>query len=233
MDLTIGSFNFHVRSLGSVWLADPMNLGPSAGKTAAAATSETSVGSSSEVNSQISIKPRKSKRNTMKELNEIMENLDLEESSGYSDMASNKNLDNVSNYSKEDFIACHGNISSNSEDTWRSGLKLHDDEQTILSSGSSRYASNRHQVCVIINDTSEEFNAKNNPIINPQNLERGAKHGAEGETESAVATREKVHLLATEWQMIKAAINHGAIIPANSMREVLMEYQYALHQQKK
>jgi hypothetical protein len=45
--------------------------------------------------------------------------------------------------------------------------------------------------------------------------------------------REKVHLTATEWQMIKAAVNHGAMIPANSMREVLMGYQYALHQQKK
>jgi hypothetical protein len=40
----------------------------------------------------------KSKKNTAKELDEIMENLDLEESSGYSDMASDENLDNVSNY---------------------------------------------------------------------------------------------------------------------------------------
>jgi hypothetical protein len=32
--------------------------------------------------------------------------------------------------------------------------------------------------------------------------------------------------------MIKEAVNHGAVIPANSMREVLMGYQYALHQQK-
>jgi hypothetical protein len=33
--------------------------------------------------------------------------------------------------------------------------------------------------------------------------------------------------------MINAAINHGVVILANSMREVLMGYQYALHQQKK
>jgi hypothetical protein len=33
--------------------------------------------------------------------------------------------------------------------------------------------------------------------------------------------------------MIKAAVNHGAAIPAYSRREVLMGYQYALHQQKK
>jgi hypothetical protein len=36
----------------------------------------------------------------MKELSGIMENLDLEESSGYSDMASDENLDNVNNCSK-------------------------------------------------------------------------------------------------------------------------------------
>jgi hypothetical protein len=34
MDLTIGSFNFHVGSLGSVRLSDPIKSGPSAGKTA-------------------------------------------------------------------------------------------------------------------------------------------------------------------------------------------------------
>jgi hypothetical protein len=33
--------------------------------------------------------------------------------------------------------------------------------------------------------------------------------------------------------MIKEAVNHGATIPADSRREVLMGYQYALHQQKK
>jgi dynactin complex subunit len=30
-----------------------------------------------------------------------------------------------------------------------------------------------------------------------------------------------------------SAINHGTEVPANSRREVLMEYQYALHQHKK
>jgi hypothetical protein len=46
--------------------------------------------------------------------------------------------------------------------------------------------SNGHQVYVIINDTSEEFDNDNNPVINPQKLERGANHGAKGETESAI-----------------------------------------------
>jgi hypothetical protein len=70
-------------------------------------------------------------------------------------------------------MARYGNVCDNSEDTWRSGLKLYNDEHTVPSSGSSRYDSNRHKVFVIINDTSEEFDAENNPIMNPQNLERG------------------------------------------------------------
>jgi hypothetical protein len=65
-----------------------------------------------------------------------MENLDLEESSGYSNMASDENLDNFSNYSEEDCIACYGNVSGNSKDTWSSGLELYNDEQTIFSSES-------------------------------------------------------------------------------------------------
>jgi hypothetical protein len=101
-----------------------------------------------------------------------MENLDLDESSGYSDMGLDKNLDKSHIYSEEDFMACYGNVSSNSEDTWRAGLKLHNDEHMFPSSVSSHYASNKHQVYVIINDTFEEFDAEHNPIINPQNPER-------------------------------------------------------------
>jgi hypothetical protein len=52
-------------------------LGPSAGKSATAATLEASVGSSSKVNSPVSIKL--AQEDTVKEINEIMENLDLEE----------------------------------------------------------------------------------------------------------------------------------------------------------
>jgi hypothetical protein len=158
-----------------------------------------------------------------------MENLDLDDSSGYSDMGSDENLDKSHSYLEDDFMACYGNISSNSEDTWRAGQKLHNDEHTFPSSVSSHNASNRHQVYVIINDTSKEFNMENNPIINPQNPAREANHKAEGETESAIMTREKVCLSAAEWQMIKAAVNHGVVIPANSTREVLMGYQYGLH----
>jgi hypothetical protein len=132
MDLTTGSFNFHVGSLGSVRLSDPINSGPSAGKAATTAALENSVGSSSEVNSPVSI--NLTKEITMEEIDEIMETLklDLEESSGYTGSDSKS-----SNYSEEDVMACYGNVSDNSENTWKSGLELYSVEQTTLSSGSS------------------------------------------------------------------------------------------------
>jgi hypothetical protein len=82
VDLMIGSFNFCVRSLGSARFSDPVKSGLSARDTTIMATPEASVGSSSEANSPISVKPTKG---TAKELDEIMENLDLEESSGHQD----------------------------------------------------------------------------------------------------------------------------------------------------
>jgi hypothetical protein len=43
MDPMIGSFNFHIGSLGTLRLSDPIYLGPSAGKTIAAAILESFV----------------------------------------------------------------------------------------------------------------------------------------------------------------------------------------------
>jgi hypothetical protein len=50
MDLTIGSLNFYVGSLGSIRLLDPTKPGPSACESKTVAMSESSEGSSSEVN---------------------------------------------------------------------------------------------------------------------------------------------------------------------------------------
>jgi hypothetical protein len=61
MDLTIGSINFCVRSQGSLRFLHPIYSGLSAGKTVTMATSESFVGSSSEANSPVSIKPVESK----------------------------------------------------------------------------------------------------------------------------------------------------------------------------
>jgi hypothetical protein len=53
MDLRIGSLSFHIGSLGSIRLSDPVKSDPSAGKTATMAISESSIGSSCEVNSLV------------------------------------------------------------------------------------------------------------------------------------------------------------------------------------
>jgi hypothetical protein len=45
--------------------------------------------------------------------------------------------------------------------------------------------------------------------------------------------KEKIHVSAEEWRTIMSAINHGMGIPMDSRREVLMGYQYTLHQHKK
>jgi hypothetical protein len=95
MDLTIGSLNFCIGSLGSVRLSDPINLGPSAGKTTSVARSESLVGSSSEANSPVSFKPTKNIKSTVEELDEIIENLDLGEASGYLEKDSDRNFDNI------------------------------------------------------------------------------------------------------------------------------------------
>jgi hypothetical protein len=93
-----------------------------------------------------------SKINIVDELDKIMENLDLKESS---DMASEGNSDSTSNYSQKDFTACYGDVSNSSEDEWWLGLKLYGDEETIFCLGTNGCTSNQNQVYVIINDTSE------------------------------------------------------------------------------
>jgi hypothetical protein len=55
MDLTIGSLNFRVGSLGSIRLSDPTKPGPSASEPKTVAMSESSEGSSSEVKLPVSI----------------------------------------------------------------------------------------------------------------------------------------------------------------------------------
>jgi hypothetical protein len=144
MDLTIGSLNFRIDSLGLIHLSDPMKLNPLAGKPMTMAISESSVGSSSEVNSPVSFTTIENIEDKIEELDETMENLDLGEQS-------------------EDFMICCSNISEKSTDTWRIGLELHEDNQTTLSSCSSKF-NNQYQILAIIGDNSEEFDDNNNLI---------------------------------------------------------------------
>jgi hypothetical protein len=95
MDLTIGSLSFRVGSLGSIRLSDPTKSDPSTGKTAPMAISESSVGSSSEVNSPVCFTTTENIEDKIEELDETMENLNLGEQS-------------------EDFMICCSNISDKS-----------------------------------------------------------------------------------------------------------------------
>jgi hypothetical protein len=76
MDLTIGSLNFCVGSLGSIRLSDPAKPGPSSSESKTVAMSESSEGSSSEVNSPVSFAEIEERK--IAEGDETMENFDLE-----------------------------------------------------------------------------------------------------------------------------------------------------------
>jgi hypothetical protein len=107
MDLTFKSLNFRVGSLGSIRLSDPTKLGLSAGKTATAAMLESSVSSSSEVNSLVSFTMTENMENKIKELDEIMGNLDLGEAMDHSDFR------NFSRNIAADFTTRNSGVSNN------------------------------------------------------------------------------------------------------------------------
>jgi hypothetical protein len=103
MDLTIGSMNFRVGSSGLIRLSDPAKPDLSASETKTSETktiamSESSVGSSSEVNSPVSFATTENTEEKIEELDEAMENLDLGDQ-------------------LEDFIICYDDISDKSLDT--------------------------------------------------------------------------------------------------------------------
>jgi hypothetical protein len=88
-------------------------------------------------------------------------------------------------------VICHGDTSHKSTDTWKTGLELSEDNDSIFSSFNNRI-SKQCQVLAIVGDNSEEFDENNNPVLNPANIDRGANHLAEGQTAESLATREKV-----------------------------------------
>jgi hypothetical protein len=183
MDLTIRSLNFRVGSLGSIRLSDPAKPDPSARKTKTIAISESSVGSSSEVNSPVSFAAAEIIGEKIEELDETIENLDLRDQ-------------------LEDLAICHDDASEKSTDTWKTGLELHKNDKTIFSSFNNKF-DNRYQVLAIVGNNSEEFDENNNLVLNPANVNRGANHLAEGETADSLASREKVRLSVEEWNTIK------------------------------
>jgi hypothetical protein len=176
MDLTIGSLNFHVGSLGSIRLSDPVKPGPSASEPKIVAMSESSEGSSSEVNSPVSL--AEIEEGKIAGGDKTMENFDLE-------------------VQLEDLMICHDDTSDKSTDTWKTGLELSEDDNSIFSGSNSKF-DNRYQVLAITEDNSEELDEINNPVLNPANINRGANHLAEGETADSLTTREKVRLSVDE-----------------------------------
>jgi hypothetical protein len=91
----------------------------------------------------------------------------------------------------EDFMICYDDTSDKSTDTWKIGLELHEDNQTTLSSCSSKF-DNQYQELTIVGDNSEEFDDNDNPVLNPANINRGANHLAEGDIAESLANRVKV-----------------------------------------
>jgi hypothetical protein len=112
MDLMIGCLDFCVGSLGSIRL--------SASEAKTIAMSELAVGSSSEANSPVSFATTKIVGEKIAEVNETMENLDLGDQ-------------------LEDLVIFHDDTSDKSTDTWKTGLELHDDNESIFSSFNSKF----------------------------------------------------------------------------------------------
>jgi hypothetical protein len=98
MDLTIGSLNFSVGSLGSIRLSDSVKPGPSASKSKKETMSESSEGSSSEVNSPVSFAEIETEQRKPVEGDETIENFGLE-------------------VQLEELMICHDDTSDKSTDT--------------------------------------------------------------------------------------------------------------------
>jgi hypothetical protein len=211
MEVTIGSLSIFIGPSGSTRLSDSVKPDPSASEPETVAMMEYFEGSSSEVNSPVSLGEVQERK--IAEGDETVENFDL-------------------GIQLEDLVICHDNILDKSTDTWKTGLELYEDDDSIFSSFNNKIGK-QCQVLAIVGDNSEEFNENNNPVLNPANIDRGANHLAEGQTTEFLATREKIRLSADEWRVIRAAVVHGTPIPSNSSKNMLLGYHYALRQQAK
>jgi hypothetical protein len=78
IELTIGSLSFYVGPSGSTRLSDPAKSGPSAIKAKRITMSGSSVGSSSEVNSSVSLTATKNMQKELKEFDETRGKHDIE-----------------------------------------------------------------------------------------------------------------------------------------------------------
>jgi hypothetical protein len=70
-----------------------------------------------------------------------------------------------------------------------------------------------HQLCVITTEAEEENSKEGSKKVDRQ-VNKAKEHKKE---------KEKVHVSAGEWRMIKSAINHSTEVPEGSRREVLRD----------
>jgi hypothetical protein len=169
MELTIGSLSILIGPSGSSRLSDPMKQDPSASEPETVAMMEYSDGSSSEVNSPVSLEEVQKEK--IAEDNKARENFDA-------------------GVQLDDLMICLDDISDKSTDTWRTGLELSEDGDSIFSSFNNNIGK-QCQVLAIVGDNSKEFDKNNNPVLNPANINRGANHLVEGQTTESLTTREK------------------------------------------
>jgi hypothetical protein len=102
-------------------------------------------------------------------------------------------------------------------------VKAHDSPRDFAT-GSSGISRSVHQLCVIITEAAEENNYEGNKEVDMQ-VDKPRSNGKK--------EKEKIHVSTGEWRIIMSAISHGMEVPTDSRREVLMGYQYALHQRRK
>jgi hypothetical protein len=102
-------------------------------------------------------------------------------------------------------------------------VKPHDSPRNFAT-GSSGASRSVHQLCVIITKVAEENNHEGNKEVDRQ---------VDKPRSNSKKEKEKIHVSTREWRIIMSAINHGTEVPADSRREVLMGYQYTLHQHRK
>jgi hypothetical protein len=101
--------------------------------------------------------------------------------------------------------------------------KSHDSHRDFAT-GCSGVSRSIHQLCVIITEVAEENDQADNGEVDAQ-VDKPRSNGKK--------EKEIIHVSTGEWRIIMSAINHGTKLPADSRREVLMGYQYALHQRRK
>jgi hypothetical protein len=170
MELTIGSLSILIGPSSSSRLSDPTKQDPSASEPETIAMMEYSEGSSSEVNSPVSLEEMQ--KGKIAEDNEEKENFDT-------------------GVQLDDLMIYLDDISDKSTDTWKTGLELSEDSNSIFSSFKGNIGK-QCQVLAIVGDNSEEFDENDNPVLNPANIDRGTNHLAEGQTPESLTTREKI-----------------------------------------